>query len=319
MPETIDWPPPSRPFRRFLLLAVVFALVLFFGGRALSYYVDALWFGSLGYEAVFRKMLGLQWALFAVSALVTFALLYGAFVSLRKAHHDDLPSRRAIVVNGQTVSLNIEPLLRPLGLLVSGLVAFLTGSGVMSEWPAFARFLYAPHAAAAVLDPIFGRSINFYLLRLPALEMITDWLVTVAVLTVGMAVLFLFLTARTRVPDARFIGSARARWRGLSIALAFLLLMIAARLYLSRFEYLMDDHTVFSGVSFVDAHIVLTGLLFTCLALVIGAAIALYNAFKTSSPRLLVAAVLPSISLLLHRSDHCRACLQLHRENQMSW
>ncbi len=295
MPETIDWPPPSRPFRRLLPFALVLAGVLFFGGRALSYYVDALWFGSLGYEAVFRKMLGLQWGLFAVSALVTFALLYGAFLSLRKAHGDDLPGRRAIVVNGQPVSLNIEPLLRPLGLLVSGLVAFLTGSGVMSEWPAFARFLYAPHEAGGVLDPVFGRSVNFYLLRLPALEMIADWLVTVAFLIVGMAVLFLVLTARTREPDARRLGYAPARWRGLAIALAFLLLMIAARLYLSRFEQLMEDHTVFSGVTFVDAHVVLTGLLFTCFALVLGAGIALYSAFQNSSPRWLVGAVLPGI------------------------
>ncbi len=295
MPETIDWPPPSQRRRHFILFAVMLAVALFFGGRALSYYVDALWFGSLGYEAVFRKMLGLQWALFLVSALVTFALLYGAFLSLRKAHGDDLPGRRAIIVNGQPVSLNIEPLLRPLGLLVSGLVAFLTGSGVMSEWPAFARFLYAPRDAAGVLDPIFGRSVNFYLLRLPALEMIADWLVTVAFLIVGMAVLFLVLTARTREPDARRLGYTPARWRGLAIALAFLLLMIAARLYLSRFEQLMEDHTVFSGVTFVDAHVVLTGLLFTCFALVLGAGIALYSAFKNSSPRWLVGAVLPGI------------------------
>jgi len=54
MPESIDWPPPHSPHpprrrgRLFLLLAVLAGI--FFGSRtALSYYVDTLWFGSLGY------------------------------------------------------------------------------------------------------------------------------------------------------------------------------------------------------------------------------------------------------------------------------
>ena len=76
MRETIDWPPrrppqfspPSSPRNRRLviLLAVVVLLVVFGGQSWLSYYVDALWFGSLGYAAVFWKTLGLQWAVFAV-------------------------------------------------------------------------------------------------------------------------------------------------------------------------------------------------------------------------------------------------------------
>ena len=295
MPETIDWPPPTRPFRRFLWFAIALGVIFFGGGRALSYYVDALWFGSLGYADVFGRMLGLQWGLFAVSGLVTFAVLYGAFLVLRAAHGNDLSHRRSIVVNGQPVSLNVEPYLRPLGLAVSALVAFLTASGVMSEWPAFARFLYAPHDGAGVLDPIFGKPLNFYLLRLPAWEMIADWLLTVALLTVGMAVLFLVLTARARVPDDRFRSDSPARWRGLSMALALLLLVIAFRLYLSRFDLLTDDHTVFSGVTFVDAHITLAGMLITCLALVIGAGIAAYSAFVRGSARWLVGAVIPGI------------------------
>jgi len=53
MPESIDWPPPHPPRRRrrrsFLLILAVLAGMFFFGRTALSYYVDALWFGSLGY------------------------------------------------------------------------------------------------------------------------------------------------------------------------------------------------------------------------------------------------------------------------------
>ena len=295
MPETIDWPPPTRPFRRLLLFAVAIGVVFFGVQRALSYYVDALWFGSLGYSAVFRRTLGLEWSLFVVCFLISFALLYGAFVTLRGIHATDLPGRRAIVVNGQPVSLNVEPLLRPLGLGISLLVSFFTASGMMSEWPTFGRLLFAPKLATEVLDPIFGRPLSFYLLKLPALEMIADWLLTMALLVLGMALLFLFLTARGRVPDERKVSHAPGRWRGLSIALAFLLLVVGLRFYLSRFDQLLEEHTVFSGVTFVDAHVTLAGLLLTSVALVVGAGIAFYRGFVRSSGRWLVAAVLPGV------------------------
>jgi len=59
---TIDWPPSRPPRRRrgrLFLLAVLGVLVLG-AGTALSYYVDALWFDSLGFRDVFWKTLNLQ-------------------------------------------------------------------------------------------------------------------------------------------------------------------------------------------------------------------------------------------------------------------
>ena len=318
MPETIDWPPRSRRLPRLLIPIVAVLFVLFFGGRALSYYVDALWFGSLGYGAVFARMLGLQYALFGVFFAFTFALLYGAFLILRAAHGEDIPGRRAIVVNGQPVQLNVEPLLRPLAIIVSLLAAFLTASGMMSEWPTFAQFLYAPHAATAVADPIFGRSLNFYLLRLPALDLLADWGMTVAVLTVGMAVVFLVLTGGARAIDTKrgIASGPLVRWRGLSLAVGFLLLAIAARLYLSRFEQLLEEHTVFSGVTYVDAHITLTGTLLTSIALLAGAAAAIFFGFTQPSVRGIVLAVVPGVLCFLLFQVLGWFVSQLHREAQ---
>jgi len=45
--------------RRWFVIALL-ALVLLGGGTALSYYVDALWYGSLGFCDVFWKTLRLQ-------------------------------------------------------------------------------------------------------------------------------------------------------------------------------------------------------------------------------------------------------------------
>ena len=58
--ETIDWPPPRRPRRRRgtrCSSSPSSPLIVVGGGTTLSYYVDALWFGSLGYGDVFWKTL----------------------------------------------------------------------------------------------------------------------------------------------------------------------------------------------------------------------------------------------------------------------
>src|SRR5258705_6508 len=73
MPDIVDWQqPPRRDRRLFFLVLGILAIVIFSSRTALSYYVDALWFGSLGYGDVFRKTLTLQWAVFAAFFAVTF-------------------------------------------------------------------------------------------------------------------------------------------------------------------------------------------------------------------------------------------------------
>ncbi len=90
-------------------------------------------------------------------------------------------------------------------------------------------------------------------------------------------------------------GYVTLPWRGLSITFAFLLLIIAMRLlYIGRFERLFDDHTIFGGVTYTDAHVTLTGMLVVCAALVLGAVIAAVNAVSMQRGRWLVAAILPA-------------------------
>src|SRR5216683_1933881 len=95
--ESIDWPRTHSPWRRrrFFLLILAVLAVLFFGGRtALSYYVDVLWFGSLGYRDVLWKTLSLQWGIFTAFAAATFLILFGSFLALKRAHlsfHTVLP------------------------------------------------------------------------------------------------------------------------------------------------------------------------------------------------------------------------------------
>ncbi len=296
MPESIDWSPPHPPRRRrrfFLILAVLAGIV--FGGRtALSYYVDVLWFGSLGYGDVFWKTLSLQWGIFAAFAAATFLILYGSFLALKRAHLPDLPSGHTILIGGQPVKLPVEPVLRLIALGVSLAIAAATGASMMVEWPTLALFWNAPRATSGVVDPIFGKSLTFFLLALPAWQLIAGWLITLAVIICMLAAFFILITGGSRVLTGRLSRYVALPWRGLSVTLAFLLLILAMRVYLGRFERLFDDHTIFGGVTYTDAHVTLTGMLVVCAALVLGAAIAAANAARVPRGRWLVAAILPA-------------------------
>jgi uncharacterized protein len=296
MPESIDWPPthPPRRRRRFFVILAVLAGIFFGGRTALSYYVDVLWFGSLGYGDVFWKTLSLQWGIFAAFTAATFLILYGSFLALKRAHLPDLPSGHTIFIGGQPLKLPVEPVLRLIALGVSLAIAAATGAGMMVEWPTLALFWYAPRTTGSVADPIFGKPLNFFLFALPAWQLIAGWLLTLAAITCILAVFFILITGGTRVLAGRLSRHVTLPWRGLSIAFAFLLLILAVRVYIGRFERLFEDHTIFGGVTYTDAHVTLTGMLVVCAALVLGAAIAAINAVRVPRGRWLVAAILPA-------------------------
>jgi uncharacterized membrane protein (UPF0182 family) len=300
MPESIDWPPPlpgrvrrRRPF--LLILAVIVGI--FLGSRtALSYYVDVLWFGSLGYSDVFWKTLSLQWGIFAAFATATFLILYGSFLALKRSHLPDLPNGHTIYIGGRELKLPVEPVLRLIALGISLVIAAATGASMIGEWSTLALFWYAPRATSGVdvIDPIFGKSLNFFLFSLPAWELVAGWLLTLAVITCLLAAFFILVTGGSRVLAGQLSRAVTLPWRGLSITFAFLLLILAMRVYISRFELLLEDHTIFGGVTYTDAHIMLTGLFIVGVALVLGAAVAILNALRMPRGRWLVAAILPA-------------------------
>ena len=298
MPESIDWPPTraARPRRRRRLVLILGVLaVIFFGGRtALSNYVDLLWFRSLSYGDVFWKTLSLQWGVFTAFAAATFLILYGSFLALKRTHLADLPAGHTILIGGRPVKLPVEPVLRLIALGVSLAIAAATGAGMMAEWPTLALFWHASRATGSVIDPIFGKPLNFFLFTLPAWQLILGWLLTLAVITCILAVFFILITGGARALAGSLSRHVTLPWRGLSITFVFLLLILAMRVYIGRFERLFDDHTIFGGVTYTDAHVTLAGMLVVCAALVLGAIIAAANAMRAPRGRWLIAAVLPA-------------------------
>src|SRR5438105_10807531 len=138
----IDWPPGDRRPRRrrgLLFLVIVAVLLILSGGTALSYYVDALWFESLGFSDVFWKSLNLQATVFTAFFAVTIAAVYGAFLAYKPAQLGEL-TRLPILINGQPIKLPVEPVLRLVAGVVSLVVALATAASMMAEWQTLALY-----------------------------------------------------------------------------------------------------------------------------------------------------------------------------------
>jgi hypothetical protein len=297
LPGTINWPKhahPSRRRRKFLLLLALVAVALFGGWTALSYWVDLLWFRSLGYGEVFWKTLNLQCGIFVAFAAATFLVLYGSFLALKRAHQADLPSDHKIVIAGQSLNLLVEPVLHLVAFCVSLFIAGVIGTTMVEEWPTLALFWYAPRTVSKFADPIFGKPLNFFLFTLPTLHLIVDWLLTLSVIICVFAVLFVLVAGGSRALDKRRNRYGTSPWRGLSYTISLLLLILAINVYVDRFDRLLDHHTIFEGATYTDAHVMLSGLLVVCAALVVGVVIAAINAARNSRGRLLSPAIVPA-------------------------
>jgi len=288
----------SRSHRLLLFFFIAIFVILFGSSTALSWFIDSLWFGSLGYHEVFWTSWRLQWSVFFATFAATFLLLYGWFLVLWRMHQPELPHDRAIFIGRQQVSLPLRRALRILGIVASLGIAAIAGVVMMAEWSTFALWWHEPAAGTALPDPVFGHPLNFYLFTLPAWQLIAGWLMVLAVLACLAAGGFVLLAGSNRVliRDEHSLVMPLP-WRGVSIAFAFFLLVFAVQVFLGRYGALLAPHTIFSGVNYTDAHVRITGLLFVAFALVLGAGIVAANAVNPAPrPTRLAIAIVPALA-----------------------
>ena len=288
-----------RPRRLIFFFLAAVLVVLIGSSTALSWWVDSLWFRSLGYGEVFWRSWGLEWFVFAVFSGATFVLLYGWFLVLWRMHQPDLPHDRAFFIGRQELNLPLRRGLRWIGIIASLGVAAIAGGAMAAEWPTFALYWNAARGVGGAADPVFGKPVSFYLFTLPAWQLICGWLIVAAVIECVGAAGFLLLASGSRAFAKDRGRTMPLPWRGFSLAFAFFLLVLAAQVYIDRFGALLEPHTIFGGVNYTDAHILITGMLLVALALIIGAAIAALNAVRGPRVSWLVAAVFPAVGCYL--------------------
>jgi uncharacterized membrane protein (UPF0182 family) len=283
---------PKRSWRRWVIVAIVAVAIALFS--SISIYVESLWFGSLGFASVYWYTFRLKLLLFIICALLTVVILRIGFRLLERTFASTALERRTVIINNQSVTIDPARILRPLSWIVAAIFAVVYALGMSEEWQSFALFMNRAQTSGS--DPIFGKSVGFYLFSLPVYQLLASWITMLAFVILCAAIIYALLSLPQK-KEQRLVAVAAARGTGyaaVSYALAFFLLTLACQVFLTRYTFLWDDHETFSGVTYTEANYLLPGLVIVAVTLLASAVIVIVNALTQRRLRLiLIALALP--------------------------
>jgi uncharacterized membrane protein (UPF0182 family) len=243
---------PGTAATRIALLVILVVLLL--SARVLaSYTIEIQWWKELGQFHTWLSMLYYSLAPLTAATLLAFAALWVAHA-------------RALKLAG--TSLHEHPLYARLSALALLLVGYLIAAASIDTWTVvrFAGSRGLPAAAAGWHDAVFGKPLSFYLFDLPFYVLLRGYFLSLVI----VCILVYWMVARAwqlryKLPELReareldfsllrLEGGLESRFlRGAAVAL---LVALAVRFFLGRYEMLYNEHGTFLvGIDYVDLNI----------------------------------------------------------------
>jgi uncharacterized membrane protein (UPF0182 family) len=233
---------------------VVIVLLLLFGAKTIAAYaIEIAWWKELGQFRTWMSMLYYGVTPVLLATVVAFAVLWMTHARALKFANTSLRDHR------------IYTWLSALALL---LVSYMIAGSAIDTWTVvrFTGSRSLPAASTAWHDTVFGKPLSFYLFDLPFYGMLRSYVLALVI----VSILLYWLAARAwqlryKMADfqqTREIDPAIFRLEGgleskfLRGAAVFLLIAMAVRFFLGRFEMVYNEHGSFLvGVDYVDLNI----------------------------------------------------------------
>ncbi len=243
--------PPRPPRRRRSLTPLIIggAIVLFFIAfpALVRLLTDWYWFQEVGFETVFLRTLGTQWALGLGATAFAFAVLYA---NLRLAQRSMEIDPFVVPLDRATPRPDLSGLIRRAALPAAIFFAVTTGLSAAGGWRAVLEWRFA--VPFGVTDPVFGRDISHYVFTLPLLEWTLGLLTGLVVLSLVAVTAIYWLRGHLLATQSGLrVDPTAGMHIGTLAALAFVL--TALRIWLVRIPSLLTDTGgLFSGATYVD-------------------------------------------------------------------
>ena len=243
----------GRPSRgRLLVSLIVGALVaIFISGRSIAgFYVDVLWFDSVGRSDTFWEILWTRVGL-AAAFIVLFAvlLIINMWIADRLAPSSIPPSpeERALAGYRQLVG-KYRWMLR---VAIGALLGFMVGAPALTQWQEW--MLFINHQPFGVDDPLFGQDVSFYVFRLPFAFFVVNWLFGALILVTMVVAATHYLNGGIRLQNVGRKVTPQAKVH-LSVLFAGLAVVRAAGYWLSRFSLTTSSRGVVQGATYTDVN-----------------------------------------------------------------
>jgi uncharacterized membrane protein (UPF0182 family) len=235
----------SPSTKRMLIAAAVIVGIIAIAVVTASFWINWLWFGSMGYRSVLVRRYVAQVLSFLVVGGVS-ALIFYVNVTLA------LRNTREETGSVGLVSRWSRRLLRALIAGVSLVIFLIAGIAGASHWEDNMLALRGP--AFGVEDPTFHRDVGFYIFTLPVLEGIQSGLLLLVVVTaIAVAVIYLIRLG------VRFRSWGDVPWaalRHISGLVAVALFILAFGYWLRNYDLVFSQRGVVIGPGFTDVNIV---------------------------------------------------------------
>jgi uncharacterized protein len=229
-----------------LMAALVILLLFVLVSITAPFWINWLWYGSMGYRSVIiTNYVGVT-----VTFLLT-AILAGAafYVNARMAIRNT--GNRNDSVEGRFGRFSIAAL-RGIALIGAIILGLVTGWLSKDFWRE--AWLALRAESFGVTDPTFGRDISFYFFSLPVLHGVQQALLwIVGIITIVVAFVYV---VRLGVRFGKWDDVPMNAVRHLSGLVSVLLLLVAAGYVLNNFELVFSTRGVVIGPGFTDVNIV---------------------------------------------------------------
>jgi len=263
--------------KKIALFLITFVALLTSLYVILNLYTEFLWFESVNLDSIFIAMLYYKLTLFLVFFVIAFSLLTLNRFALQKANYEE----------GFKLPFWID--------LSLALIVALFFSRI------WLQYVYFTNAVNFNLkDPIFGLDVSFYVFKLPFIQSILSFFLTLIVFAILITVAyyaFIFRLVKTfdelkdKFPQLGYIH--------VSLLLAGIFIFIASYFYFVRFDLLTSPHGAVMGAGYTDVHIRLPAMgLITALSLLF-AIISVYFGFKRNIDAIAVLFVVLAVVIFL--------------------
>ena len=175
--------------KRRIIVALIIVIPTVFTAL-IDFIVDWLWFGEIGYVAVFFTKLFTQLKIgLPVFAVVT--LLVGFYLhNVRKGYFTK-------IVSSEETDLKRLRIYTGLLSVIFGLFAAIFAMKVL--W--FPLLQYMSATDFNIKDPIFGKDVSFYVFKLEFLQMINQLVIALTVIIIAITIVYYLILLSMRTPD----------------------------------------------------------------------------------------------------------------------
>jgi len=239
----------SGKARGLLAFFIVGLFVLLLSVRGIANFVtDYLWFDSIEYNQIWRKVL-VSRIILAVIFITFFAVLcwINLWLADRLApqYRESSPEEEAVMRFREIIG----PRWGWVRIGVTLLFALSIGAGAASQWRNW--LLFTNSVDFGQVDPHFGRDISFFVFRLPFLTFLVSWLFTALTLILVLAVAMHYLAGGIRLQSLKERVTPQVKAH-VSFLLAAMSLVRAIGYQLDRYALSYSTDGKFSGLSYTD-------------------------------------------------------------------